>query len=89
MKLETPYLGLKLRNPIVVGAAPFCDSVESAARLQDAGAAAVVMRSLFEEQIDMELRALTNSVEMPAESIPRRRRTFPPSGITAHARPVH
>ena len=80
MKLETPYLGLKLRNPMVVGAAPFCDSVESAARLQDAGAAAVVMRSLFEEQIDMELRALTNSVEAPAESNPEAASYFPAFG---------
>lgn len=50
MDLSTTYLGLKLRNPLVVGASPFCDQVATAHALEDAGAAAVVMRSLFEEQ---------------------------------------
>jgi len=52
MDLSTTYLGLKLRNPLVVGASPFCDQVATAHALEDAGAAAVVMRSLFEEQFD-------------------------------------
>src|SRR5947208_8538860 len=52
MKLTTSYLGLTLRNPFVIGASPFCDHADAALRLQDAGAAALVMRSLFEEQID-------------------------------------
>jgi dihydroorotate dehydrogenase (fumarate) len=68
MNLSTPYLGLKLKNPLVVGAGPFCDSIDSASRLQDAGAAAVVMRSLFEEQIESEILAMARSVESPAES---------------------
>src|SRR6185312_10775057 len=51
MNIATTYLGLKLRNPLVVGASPFCDDVHTALRLQDAGAAALVMRSLFAEQI--------------------------------------
>ena len=50
MNLQTEYLGLKLNSPFVVGASPFCDNTAVARRLQDAGAAAVVMRSLFEEQ---------------------------------------
>ncbi len=49
MKLTTHCLGLKLRNPFVIGASPFSDSVHAACQLQDAGAAAIVMRSLFEE----------------------------------------
>jgi dihydroorotate dehydrogenase (fumarate) len=52
MNLQTDYLGLTLRNPFVVGASPFCDDVYVARKLQDAGASALVMRSLFEEQID-------------------------------------
>jgi dihydroorotate dehydrogenase (fumarate) len=68
MKLATDYLGLKLRNPLVVGASPFGDNLNAAIKLQDAGAAAIVMRSLFEEQIDLEQRALTCLLEMPAES---------------------
>ena len=52
MNLATSYLGLKLRSPLIVGASPFCDDVHRALQLQDAGAAALVMRSLFEEQIE-------------------------------------
>jgi dihydroorotate dehydrogenase (fumarate) len=53
MNLETSYLGLALRSPFVVGASPFCDDVYVARKLQDTGAAAVVMRSLFEEQLEL------------------------------------
>ena len=52
MNLATTYFGLELRNPFVVGASPLCDHVAGARALEDAGAAALVMRSLFEEQID-------------------------------------
>jgi dihydroorotate dehydrogenase (fumarate) len=62
MDLSTHYLGLRLRNPFVVGASPFCDDVYVARKLQDAGAAAVIMRSLFEEQLEMPLR----QVSLPA-----------------------
>jgi dihydroorotate dehydrogenase (fumarate) len=68
MILATNYLGLKLRNPIVVGASPFADNLHSAIQLQDAGAGALTMRSLFEEQIDLEQRALTHHVETIADS---------------------
>jgi dihydroorotate dehydrogenase (fumarate) len=51
MNLATNYLGLSLPSPFVVGASPFCDDPEVALRLQDAGASAIVMRSLFAEQI--------------------------------------
>ncbi|MEO5959620.1 MAG: dihydroorotate dehydrogenase-like protein [Opitutaceae bacterium] len=52
MNLATQYLGLDLCSPFVVGASPFCDNVHLARRLQDAGAGALVMRSLFEEQVE-------------------------------------
>ena len=51
MNLTTPYLGLNLITPFVVGASPLCDNLETARRLQDAGASALVMRSLFAEQV--------------------------------------
>ena len=51
MDLKTEYLGLKLPHPFMVGASPLTDDVDTARRLEDAGAAAVVMRSLFAEQI--------------------------------------
>ena len=52
MNLASDYLGLRLNSPFVVGASPFCDNLELARKLEDAGAGAVVMRSLFEEQIE-------------------------------------
>jgi len=77
MKLTTPYLGLKLGNPLIIGASPFCDNLHLCTQLQDAGAAAIVMRSLFEEQIDMESKALTYLLEMPAESYSEATSYFP------------
>jgi dihydroorotate dehydrogenase (fumarate) len=51
MKLTTSYLGLQLRHPFMPGASPLADTLDSVLKLEDAGAAAIVMRSLFEEQI--------------------------------------
>jgi dihydroorotate dehydrogenase (fumarate) len=51
MDLSTTYLGLKLPHPFMPGASPLCDDLDTVKRLEDAGAAAIVMRSLFEEQI--------------------------------------
>lgn len=51
MNLASGYLGLSLRSPFVVGASPLCDEVSTAVRCEEAGAGAVVMRSLFEEQM--------------------------------------
>lgn len=68
MNLNTKYLGLNLQNPLVIGASPYCDTAYVARQLQDAGAAAIVMRSLFEEQILAEQRALTHHIEASADS---------------------
>jgi len=54
MDLSTSYLGLRLANPLVVGASPLCDDLDMVRRLEDAGAAAIVMHSVFEEQITRE-----------------------------------
>lgn len=51
MDLSTQYMGLELRNPILVGASPLTKSVDSVRDCAEAGAGAVVLRSLFEEQI--------------------------------------
>ena len=51
MKLTTRYLGLELAHPFMPGASPLADTLDSVRRLEDAGASAIVMRSLFEEQI--------------------------------------
>jgi dihydroorotate dehydrogenase (fumarate) len=58
MNLSTTYLGMKLKNPIVVSASPLSRSMESMRRLEDAGASAIVMHSLFEEQVTNEAESL-------------------------------
>lgn len=57
LDLSTTYLGLKLANPLMPGASPLVDSLDRVKALQDAGASAIVMHSLFEEQIDREMKA--------------------------------
>jgi dihydroorotate dehydrogenase (fumarate) len=51
MDLSTTYLGFRLPHPFVPGASPLCDHLDTVRRLEDAGAPALVLRSLFEEQI--------------------------------------
>lgn len=52
MDLSTSYLGLPLSHPIMPGAGPMADDLDTVKRLEDAGAPAIVMRSLFEEQLE-------------------------------------
>jgi dihydroorotate dehydrogenase (fumarate) len=56
MDLTTEYLGLRLKNPLLPGASPLVDNLDSVRRLEDAGAPAIIMHSLFEEQIALEPR---------------------------------
>lgn len=60
VNLETTYMGLKLKNPIVVASSGLTNSVEKIKSLEEAGAAAVVIKSLFEEQINSEVSHLIN-----------------------------
>jgi dihydroorotate dehydrogenase (fumarate) len=75
--LRTRYLGLELRNPIVASASPLTGSVESLKRLDDAGVGAVVLPSLFEEQIEHEEMATHNLMLYGAELSPEARGFFP------------
>ena len=61
--LTTHYMGLSLKNPIVPSASPLSKKVSGIRQMEDAGAAAVVMYSLFEEQIDMEALAQHHFIE--------------------------
>lgn len=63
MDLTTEYLGLKLKNPLIPGASPLVDSLDVVRRLEDAGAPAIIMHSLFEEQIAMEAEAEMEDVD--------------------------
>ncbi len=62
MDLSTTYMGLKLKNPIVPSASPLSRHVDNVKRMEDAGAAAVVLYSLFEEQIVHESLALDHFI---------------------------
>ena len=68
MNLTTTYLGLELPHPFVAGASPMTEDLDKVKQLTDAGAAAVVMHSLFEEQIVAEQRATHEALETSAES---------------------
>src|ERR1700722_823132 len=65
--LSTTYLGLKLKNPLVASSSPMCGDVGNVRRLEDSGAAAVVLQSLFEEQIDHKSNELDRYIEQAAE----------------------
>ncbi|HEX5218109.1 MAG TPA: dihydroorotate dehydrogenase-like protein [Verrucomicrobiae bacterium] len=78
MDLSTTYLGLKLRSPLVPSAAqPLTESVNNIKRMEDAGAAAVVMHSLFEEQLSLERRELFESMNQGTESFAEALTYFP------------
>jgi dihydroorotate dehydrogenase (fumarate) len=77
MELKTTYLGMDLPNPFVVGASPLADDLDDAKRLEDAGAAAIVMRSLFEEQIVREQLSAFLHTEMHGESFAEALSYFP------------
>jgi len=65
---STRYLGLKLKGPIVVSSTPLAESVDNIRRMEDAGAAAVVLTSLFEEQLALESRALDEDLSRGTDS---------------------
>lgn len=61
--LSIDYLGIKLKNPLIVGASTFSADVEMAKELEESGASAIVLKSLFEEQIQMERAQLDDLME--------------------------
>lgn len=77
MDLRTRYMGLELQHPIVASAGPLSSSLDGIKRLEDGGAAAVVMFSLFEEQIRRENDAFIHLHESGSESFPEALSYFP------------
>ena len=77
MNLSVRYLGLDLPHPLIAGASPLADHLDTVRRLEDAGAAAIVLRSLFEEQIIREQAAFTRNTEMHEESFAEALTYFP------------
>ena len=78
--LKTNYLGLDLKNPLVASASPLSESVDNVKKLERAGVSAVVMYSLFEEQISRESLALDHYMEQGAESYAEALSYFPQFG---------
>ncbi len=92
--LSTRYLGLTLRNPLVVSASPLSEELDNIRRMEDAGAAAVVLHSLFEEQIERESHMLDHYLTHGSESFGEALTYFPdmtaynlgPDGYLEHLR---
>ncbi|HEV2487336.1 MAG TPA: dihydroorotate dehydrogenase-like protein [Terracidiphilus sp.] len=66
--ISMQYLGLKLSGPIVVASTPLSESIDNVRRMEDAGASAIVLTSLFEEQLALESRALDDDLSRGTES---------------------
>ena len=92
--LTTRYLGLSLTSPLVASASPLGERLDTICRLEDAGAAAVVLPSLFEEQITLESEQLDHHLSHGAESYAEALSYFPdlhtyrlgPDGYLEHVR---
>jgi dihydroorotate dehydrogenase (fumarate) len=77
MDLTTKYLGLTLPHPFMPGASPLVDDIDTVCRLEDAGASAIVMHSLFEEQITREELGTIQQMEVVAGSFAEALTYFP------------
>jgi dihydroorotate dehydrogenase (fumarate) len=77
MDLTTKYLGLTLKNPIVPSAGPLSHTIDSMKRLEDSGAAAIVIYSLFEEQIIHDAAELNHYLTQGTESFAEAITYFP------------
>jgi len=77
MDLTTKYLGLKLKNPIVPSASPLSKTLDRVKRMEDAGASAVVVYSLFEEQIEHEANEFEHYMSYGTESFAEALNYFP------------
>jgi dihydroorotate dehydrogenase (fumarate) len=92
--LSTTYLGLTLRSPLVASASPLCEEIDNIRRMEDAGAGAVVLHSLFEEQITLEGQHLDRYLSQGEDSFAESLTYFPdmtsynlgPEGYLEHVR---
>ena len=77
MDLSTTYMGLKLKNPLVPSASPLSSDLDGAKSLEDAGVGAIVLESLFEEQIEQEAKEIDHFLAYGAESFAEALSYFP------------
>ena len=77
MNLQTTYLGMKLRSPLVASASPLMQDLDNIKKLEDVGVAAVVLHSLYEEEIRLERHALMHHLEHGTDSYAESLSYFP------------
>src|SRR5208282_5404078 len=77
MNLTTNYLGLKLRTPLVPAASPLSENIDDIKKMEDAGAPAVVLYSLFEEQLRQDRAELAQRMEQGTDSFAEALTYFP------------
>src|SRR5205809_7297298 len=77
MDLSTTYRGLKLRTPLVAAASPLSEDIDTIKQMEDAGASAVVLYSLFEEQLRQDTAELAQHLEYGTESFAEALSYFP------------
>jgi dihydroorotate dehydrogenase (fumarate) len=82
--LATDYMGLKLPTPLVVASSALSNRVDNLEMAEGHGAGAVVLRSLFEEQLEATRSALDDELSRGAESSPEARTYFPPQRVGPH-----
>jgi len=75
--LSTKYLGLELKSPLLASASPLCESVDNIKQLEDQNLAAVVLPSLFEEQLELESLSVDSDLTRGADSFPESANFFP------------
>lgn len=80
MDLSTTYLGMKLKNPVVPSASPLSKELDTIKKMEEAGASAIVMYSLFEEQINLEAQELDHFLTMGTDSFSEALSYFPKVG---------
>jgi len=83
MDLATSYLGLTLKHPLIASSSPLTGEIDNLRRLEDAGAAAIVLPSIFEEQIEHEAAEFERLADARTDSFPEALSYFPPSAAFA------
>jgi dihydroorotate dehydrogenase (fumarate) len=75
--IATTYMGIRLSSPVIVGASTFSRRIDNIKKAEDAGAGALVIYSLFQEQIQLEARELENALNVGSESFAEALSYFP------------
>ena len=78
--LSTRYLGLNLKSPLVASSSPLCKDIGNLLRMEDCGAGAIVLHSLFEEQILLESASLDRTLSHSSETHAEAQSYFPDLG---------